>query len=216
MINYDAHYAKQANILSELSEKYGSDKGSIIEDRMHRSGWPHHCYTDIYDFFLSGIRNTASDILECGIGTNNPNLPSSMGPNGQPGASLRMWRDYFPNAEIIGIDIDPNIMFSEDRIKTFVVDQVSPYSIQKFKDEVKVEFDLIVDDGLHQYIPQLTLFENMFDRVKQGGIYIIEDCHGSYHKLLKYLKENKYQCIGFYGERKHNIDGWDSFILVKK
>jgi len=214
-MHYDLNYAKKSNLLSELSEKYGSDKGCVVEGSIHRGGWPYHCYTDIYDFFLSGMKSTALNILECGIGTNNPNLPSSMGIHGQPGASLRMWRDYFVNANIIGIDTDQDIMFSENRISTFVVDQTNSESIQKFKDKIDVEFDLILDDGLHQYAAQLNLFKNMFDRVKKDGFYIIEDCHGSYHKLLEYLEEHKYQFVGFYGERKHNIDGWDSFIIIK-
>ena len=45
-------------------------------------------------------------LIECGLGTNNINFKSSMGINGKPGASLRMWRDFFPSARIIGVDID--------------------------------------------------------------------------------------------------------------
>ena len=39
-------------------------------------------------------------MFECGLGTNNPNLKSNMTENGIPGASLRVWRDYFFNAKI--------------------------------------------------------------------------------------------------------------------
>ena len=71
-------------------------------------------------------------MIECGIGTNNPNIPSSMGIKGKPGASLRMWRDFFPNATVIGVDIDKNILFSETRIQTFQCDQTDKLSISQF------------------------------------------------------------------------------------
>src|SRR3546814_2496627 len=54
-----------------------------------------------------------------------------MGVHGKPGASLRVWRDYFPKAEIVGFDIDENILFQEDRIRTFACDQASPDSVEK-------------------------------------------------------------------------------------
>ena len=53
-----------------------------------------------------------------------------MSSNGKPGASLRVWRDYFYNAEIYGADIDKT-NFSEKRIKTFFVDQLDKKEIKK-------------------------------------------------------------------------------------
>ena len=40
-----------------------------------------------------------------------------------PGASLRAWRDYFVKADIYGADIDKKILFNENKIKNFYVDQ---------------------------------------------------------------------------------------------
>ena len=39
-------------------------------------------------------------VFECGLGTNNPDLQGNMTVDGMPGASLRVWRDYFKNAQI--------------------------------------------------------------------------------------------------------------------
>jgi hypothetical protein len=216
MTHFDLHCSTNNNLLSELSEKYGSDKGSTGEIRPHKSGWLYHSYTDVYDFFLHGIKNTALNVLECGIGTNDPDLASSMGINGSPGASLRMWKEYFPNAQIFGIDIDHKIMFKEERIQTFVVDQTSVESIKIFKDTVEVDFDFIIDDGLHDYMPQLILFENMIDRLNPGGIYIIEDCFNSYSKLVDYLESKQYQYIAVHGDSKSGMQLYDSFVLIKK
>jgi hypothetical protein len=63
-------------------------------------------------------------ILEIGIGTNNPSLVSTMGIYGTPGASLYSFREYLPNSQIYGADIDTNILFTHDRIKTFYVNQL--------------------------------------------------------------------------------------------
>ena len=46
-----------------------------------------------------------------------------MGEKYNPGSSLRALRDYFPNANIFGADIDKNIVNDQNRIKTFYVDQ---------------------------------------------------------------------------------------------
>jgi hypothetical protein len=99
-----------------------------------------------------------------------------MGPTGRPGASLRVWRDYFPHADIFGADIDKSILFSEPRISTFHVDQTSKSSIDNMWTEIGVEdFDLMIDDGLHTFVAGRTLFENSIAKLSETGHYIIED-----------------------------------------
>ena len=99
-----------------------------------------------------------------------------MGESGQPGASLRMWRDYFPNAQIVGVDIDADILFEESRITTAQLDQTDPTSIAQFKEtQGDSKFDIIIDDGLHTFNAAKTLFEGFFDLLADDGVYIIED-----------------------------------------
>ena len=99
-----------------------------------------------------------------------------MGSLGHPGASLRVWRDYFPNAIIYGGDIDENILFTEERIKTFFIDQLDPTSIKSFWEKVdSKDFDFIVDDGLHTFEAGITLFKNSIFKLSKTGIYVIED-----------------------------------------
>ena len=96
--------------------------------------------------------------------------------NGKPGASLRAWRDYFENALIYGADIDKNILFKENRINTFFLDQTDKNSIAKMWNNIKRHnFDIIIDDGLHTFAAAITLFENSINFLKDSGIYIIED-----------------------------------------
>ena len=52
-----------------------------------------------------------------------------MGINGKPGASLYGWSDFFPNSKIFGADIDINILFRTERIKTYYCDQLNPNDI---------------------------------------------------------------------------------------
>ena len=117
-------------------------------------------------------------VFECGLGTNNPDFQSNMTVNGMPGASLRVWRDYFKNAQIYGADIDKDILFQEDRIKTYYVDQLNTPSIENMWKNIGINnFDIIIDDGLHTSDANVNLFINSINKLKKNGIYIIEDVH---------------------------------------
>lgn len=94
-------------------------------------------------------------------------------PDYKPGASLRMWRDYFPNAEIRGIDINPRVRFEEERIKTFwVSEQDLPGRI------FETTFDLVIDDGSHVPDNQESSAKALVPYLAPGGLYIIEDVNG--------------------------------------
>lgn len=185
------------SLLGILSEKYGSDKGEITETG-HSHSWPAHSYTDLYSILFAQNRSSVTKFFECGIGTNNTKLPSNMGENGKPGASLRMWRDYFPNAVVIGADIDKEILFQEERIRTYYLDQTDPKSVSNFWSEVKLkDFDIMLDDGLHTYEAGITLFENSIHQLAKNGLYIIEDV--KIKDMLKYKdyfrKNNNYEVL---------------------
>ena len=175
---FNVQYRKNnLSLLNILSDKYGSDKGESSPDN-NPYDWSSHNYTDFYSLIFGLRRNDVLSVVECGLGTNNPMLASSMGSNGRPGASLRMWRDYFPNATIVGCDIDSDILFSEERIKTFQCDQTSISSIKTFlknAELVENSVDIIVDDGLHDYSAGVCFFENMIAYLRLDGMYIIED-----------------------------------------
>ena len=172
------------DFLSELCDLYGSDKGEIRESS-HPYNWPSHTYADYYSRQFSHCRDSVKNVFECGIGTNNVKVASSMGVNGAPGASLRVWRDYFPNALIVGADIDREILFEEDRIKTLYVDQLNPESIADFWNLVNIDnFDFMIDDGLHTFEAGSTLFNHSISRLASNGIYVIEDV--MYRDFVRY------------------------------
>ena len=137
---------------------------------------PPHSYSEIYTILFEPRKNLVTRVFECGLGTNFSDIPSNMTPNGKPGASLRVWRDYFPNAFIVGADVDKRVLFSEDRIETFYVDQTDPLSVKSLWNDVNLDdFDIMIDDGLHTFEAGICLLENSFSRLAANGIYIIED-----------------------------------------
>lgn len=158
--------------LCNLMDNYGSDKGPNFKNCGN--------YSKFYDFIFNGIRDNIKNLFEVGIGTNNLDVPSTMGADGVPGASLRAWRDYFPNASIVGADVDKRILFSENRIETYYVDQYNNDTINELWNKFNsVLFDVIIDDGIHDTYSEnsgnVNFFENSLHMLKSGGFYIIED-----------------------------------------
>jgi cephalosporin hydroxylase len=94
----------------------------------------------------------------------------------RPGASLRSWRDYLTNAEIIGIDIQPDTQFFEERIRTYLCDSTDPDAVRQLDDEIGLDnLDIIIDDGLHDPHAQLSTMRNLFPLLASSGLYVIED-----------------------------------------
>ncbi len=185
------HPKDRNNILAKLADEYGSDKGEVSPKKQPYP-WKSHTYTDYYALIFSNCRNDIKLLFECGIGTNNPNLISSMGADGKPGASLNMWADFFPNASIYAGDIDKNILINKGRIKSFFIDQLNCETIKNFWKLVnKSNFDIMIDDGLHTFDAGICLFENSISKLSRSGYYFIEDVH--INDMVKYNEyfENK-------------------------
>lgn len=154
--------------MSQLFNKYGSDKD--------KNG-----YTSIYHLLFNHLKTKKLLLCEIGIGTMIPNVCSSMVgfalDNYKPGGSLRAWRDYFVNSNIIGLDIQQDTQFEDERIKTMICDSSSYSSVQKTMDTIKQKFDIIIDDGSHNPDDQFKTLENFYPYLNDGGIYIIEDIY---------------------------------------
>ncbi len=139
--------------LCELATKHGSDKGP-----------KHHNYTPAYSHYFSPYKDLPITLLEVGIG--GYHYPD------RGGNSLRMWRDYFTQAKIIGIDCYP---------KSFIIDEVSMFTMNQ-TDPALAQFspDIIVDDASHINPLTIQTFKILFPALKNGGIYVIEDLETSY------------------------------------
>lgn len=211
-------YSYKPNVLSELCEKYGSDKGFINFDKEKKNyNWHPHTYSTYYHSIFNLSRESIKNVFECGLGTNNPNIKSNMTKNGIPGASLRVWRDYFCNAQIFGGDIDKEILFQEDRIKTFYVDQLNTNSIKFMWETIKVDnFDIIIDDGLHESEANFNFFINSFHKLKKNGVFVIEDVsNDSLVYLRNKLKDYDADIVVGYTKLK-KIYHDNNLIIIKK
>jgi hypothetical protein len=155
--------------LDDLAFKYRSDKTPRL----------HHGYAPFYDAILAG--RDIRKILEIGIGTATSypnNYESSMaGIAGyQEGASLFMWEEFFPHAEIFALDIVEEILINRGRIKSFQCDQSKEASLAAAVEKIGTGFDLIVDDGSHVTAHQILTANYLVPRIlAKGGLYIIED-----------------------------------------
>jgi hypothetical protein len=162
MLDYMRSAKDSSQQLGTLFNKYGSDKAST------------HNYHELYEAFLSP-RDRIRKIFEIGLGTNNLNIVSTMGKGGRPGASLRAFRDYCTNAEIFGADFDASILFNEDRIRTFFVDQTKASTFAGLGPLIGDNFDLMIDDGLHSPHANLNSLIFFLPLLRVGGVAVIED-----------------------------------------
>ena len=180
--------------IRDIMNKYGSDKGGCGRFSCHN-------YTNLYQLLFNNIKNDNLNIFELGLGTNNTDIAYNMGPSGKPGASLKSWKEFLPNSMIYGADIDKSVLFNEDRIETFYCDQTSPEIIKDMwnsKDLKNIEFDFIIDDGLHEFDANIIFFENSLHKLKVNGYFIIEDLKlETVSMMKKYISEAEIKYINF-------------------
>ena len=185
-LNYVVN-ANSDSKLTDLMNFHGSDKGGKNND---------HNYSEYYSEIFFYKKKKIKNFLEIGLGTNNTNLPSNMGSEGKPLASLRAWRDYFVNANIYGADIDKNILKDEERIKTFYVDQTNPETISALFKQIGLDkFDIILEDGLHEFNANICFFENAIDYLDDNGV-----------RFRNSYKEKYWE--GYYGDMGDCLDEW--------
>jgi len=123
-----------------------------------------HNYLPYYWMHFRDIRDHVTRVLEIGVQTDR---------------SIRMWEEFFPNATIFGLDIDPACeRFSGDRRRVLVGDQGDPACLQRAVDAAGGAFDIVIDDGSHRVEHQLASFEFLFPRLSDHGIYVMEDTGG--------------------------------------
>lgn len=171
----NAAHETELNVLCAI---FGSDKGRPAWWPIPAPfPWQPHNYTKVYAEIFRDLRWRAETVFECGIGSNDQRIPSNMGSHGRPGASLRVWKSFFPHARILGADIDKSALFKEPGIETLYVDQTDPKSIEAMwrAFEVKDRVDVIFDDGLHTFSAGTSLLVGSWNYLKPGGYYIIED-----------------------------------------
>jgi len=149
--------------LCEIAYKYGADKCPQLN----------HMYTPFYYEFFSPMRQTVKKVFEYGVG--NSRIKTAI-PHYQIGASLRMWRDFFPNAQVYGADIAKGSIFVDERLETFRCDETKPEEVRALIEKVGSDIDIFIDDASHHMHEQIVLFETVMPLLQKSAIYVIEDC----------------------------------------
>jgi hypothetical protein len=143
--------------LSKLGLSYGTDKAAD------------HWYTPMYHRRFEELRDKEVSLLEIGIGGYTDSK--------EGGASLRMWRDYFPNGTIVGLDKE-----AKDPISGCVVEQgdQADNRVLHHLGETYGPFDIIIDDGSHISDDIMRSWVVLWGYLKEGGWYCIEDLGTAY------------------------------------
>tara|TARA_Y100001938_G_C7893482_1_gene330925 strand:- start:61 stop:648 length:588 start_codon:yes stop_codon:yes gene_type:complete len=189
----------------------------IYEDRYAKfcDKGTRHSYINFYEGLFLPFRTKELNLLEVGV---------------QRGASLNLWAEYFTNAKnIVGVDINNSALEEQkkqwnDRGNTFFIQSSS--ADKKLLDNSVVKdnkFDIIIDDGAHDHKTQLKTFDNLYDKVNSGGIYIVEDVlRTSAWRFLKYYESLKPYHLNFvehkhfYPSRRRRTNDNQLIIFIKK
>ena len=140
--------------LDVFGKRFGTDKSST-----------HHNYLNFYESYFAPRRYEPLKILEIGVFR---------------GASLKTWEAYFPNAEIVGAEIDPLAQrFQRGRIHIERLDQSNIDELTRVASR-QGPFDIVVDDGSHAWEHQTVSLKTLFPFVRDDGFYIIEDMQTNY------------------------------------
>ena len=143
--------------LERLGDLHGTDKGDRYHTHVGRTN------TAVYDMYLKGWRRQSFSLLEIGV---------------LDGASLRMWRSYFPKARITGLDIDPRVRVMErEGFRILVGSQADE---QLLAQVAAPDLRFVIDDGSHVNELTVATFDYLFPRLPSGAIYVIEDTLNTY------------------------------------
>jgi FkbM family methyltransferase len=174
--------------MSQFQNYFENNKRNAIHKWIH--------YFDIYDFWFKKYRNRPIVILEIGI---------------YQGGSLNMWRDYFgEEAKIFAIDINPLCkQFETVNTKIFIGSQEDKEFLKYVKSQVP-KFDILIDDGGHTMNQQIVSFEELYEHIKDDGIYLCEDLHTSYWKEYGGGYKNSNSFIEYSKNFIDSINAWHS------
>ena len=173
IVDKDESLLTEINKLSSLFNYHQSDKAIL------------HNYNFLYATLFYKMKSLVQDVME--IGT-------------YKGASLKSWKEYFPKANIYGIDIDPDTVFEEERIKTMIADQNKLMSLALVNSTWKQKYDIIIDDGWHQPEASVYTMIAFIPELKSNGIYVLEDIDQSKYKLFYEELAIILNKLGYYAE----------------
>ena len=145
--------------LNEVFIHFATNKGShFFSDSIKHFG---HGYDVFYEKLFKENRTKNLNIMEFGI---------------HHGASLAALSSYFPHANLVGVDKNPfSSNYKSKRIRTLHCDVSSEKNLESLSNYLNKDYDYIIDDASHNPIHQKLTFFSMFQNLKSGGIFVIEE-----------------------------------------
>lgn len=159
-----AGLGKGGENLTDLADRYGSDKGS----KKHR-------YTELYHMLFHPYRSRSITFLEMGLLIGGPEHGIDADRETTDLPSIRMWLDYFPKARIHGLDVSDFSWFTHDRFTFHRCDMEDRAAIRDAIATVRPAPSIVIDDASHASHHQQNAFLEIFPRLESGGLYVIED-----------------------------------------
>jgi len=140
-------------------------------------------YFEVYEKIFKKFVNKKITFVEIGIGD---------------GGSLFMWKNFFgKKTRIIGIELNPEAKKLEKfGFEIFIGNQSDPLFWKQFYNKVG-KIDILLDDGGHKNIQQITSFMESYKFINPNGLIVIEDTHTSYMKKKGFNNPSKYSFINF-------------------
>ena len=145
--------------LDELFINFNCDKGSYCVYDYEKKIT--HKYSFFYEKYLKKNKKKKLSILELGS---------------HEGKGIASFYFFFPNANFYGANINPfQMKYVSKRITELYVDVSCKEIIDNLANHINEELDLIIDDASHNLKDILITFSKLFQKLKKGGTYIIED-----------------------------------------
>lgn len=173
-----------------------------------------HAYTGVYDLLFGPRRYQHLTVGEIGIEWNS---------------SMKMWRDYFPNANLIGWEFYPSKIENalKDELlftKYYSMDVTSVESIQRGFSAHGRTLDVLIEDSTHQFEDQVRVMSIAHTWLNPGGYLVIEDIFKSRSEkdyadaLIPY---SQYYDSVFFVEPQHSLQysgDWqnDKLLIMRR
>ena len=180
--------------------KYMNKIFKIFKSSSHSSlKWDN--YFEIYEASLKKFINKKVTLVEIGVGN---------------GGSLFMWKKFLGSkAKIIGIDLNPDAKkFEKFGFKIFIGDQADPNFWKKFYSK-NGKIDILIDDGGHTNLQQITALMESIENIKNDGLIIIEDTHTSFMNYKGFKNPSDYSLINFTNKIIENLHRRNPMIKKK-
>jgi len=170
----DTIYYRMFNIEPPINDS--PDLLEMVQDYDTDKQWTHSYIDNVYTNIFNPIKNDNVSIVEIGL---------------RDGESVRLWRDFLPNARIFTTGNQQEIeqfkhKHKTDRITFIECDQSNDDDVDKLNDILKNSgpIDIIIDNGTHKMRDQQITLAKLFDCLKKDGVYILENTHTSYEATL--------------------------------